>query len=94
MSLGEVKTGPNCYVDPNSPPSSYAVASVYEGDPGGWPKVATATLLRAFFVMPGLALAGIRGRKLVLGSIGGSVGITAALFALYGLKRSGVKWMP
>jgi hypothetical protein len=85
----EAKNGPSCYVDPNSPPSSYAVAAVYEGDPSGWPKVVTATALRTGFVLPGLALAGIRGRQLLLGSLLGSVGITAALFILYGVKRSG-----
>lgn len=91
----ETKTGPSCYVDPSSPPSSYAVASVYEGDPGAWPRVATGTLTRAFFILPGLALAGIRGRNLIVGSALGSVGITVALFALYGLKRAGVmKWEP
>lgn len=82
-------------MNPNSPPSSYAVASVYEGDPGAWPRVVTATAMRAFFVAPGLAVAGIRGKKLLVGSLAGSVGITAALFALYGLKRAGVMaWNP
>ncbi len=91
----EKTTGPSCYIDPNSPPSSYAVASVYEGDPGAWPRVLTATAMRTFFVLPGLAAAGVRGRQLLLGSLFGSVGITAALFALYGLKRAGVvKWNP
>lgn len=85
--------GPSCYVDPNSPPSSYAVAAVYEGEPGSWAKVATATAMRAFFICPGLAIAGVRGRQLVYGSLLGSCGITAALFALYGLKRAGVmRW--
>lgn len=95
MALGETKSGPSCYVDPNSPPSSYAVAAVYEGDPAGWAKVATATALRAIFVAPGLAVAGIRGRKLLVGSLAASAGITTALFLLYGLKRAGVmKWSP
>lgn len=84
------QTGASCYVDPSSPPSSYAVASVYEGDPGAWGRVVVATGLRTVFVLPGLAIAGVRGRQLLLGSFLGSVGITAALFALYGLKRAKV----
>lgn len=68
---------------------------MYEGDPGAWPRVVTGTLMRAFFILPGLGLAGIRGRNLIVGSALGSVGITAALFVLYGLKRAGaVKWAP
>lgn len=91
--MAEQTTSPGCYIDPNSPPSSYAVASVYEGDPNGWARVATATLMRAFFVAPGLAIAGVRGKKLVLGAVLGSAGITGALFVLYGLKRAGVmRW--
>ena len=80
---------PQCYIRPGSPPSSYAVAAVLEGEPGGWWKVAKATALRAVFVAPGVAVAGLRGRKLVLGSLLGSVGITIALFALYGAQRGG-----
>ena len=63
---------------------------MYEGDPTGWLQVAAATGLRSLFVMPGLALAGVRGRKLVVASLAGSVGITLALFAVYGLRRAGI----
>ncbi len=40
--------------------------------------------------MPGLAVAGVRGKRLLYGSVLGSVGITAALFAVYGLRRAGI----
>jgi len=75
------------YVEPGAPPSSYPVAAVLEGEPGGWPAVAWGTVKRSAFIAPGLALAGIRGKQLVLGSVYASLGITAALFALYLARR-------
>ena len=71
------------YVEPDAPPSSYPVAAVLEGEPGGWPGVILGTVKRSVFIAPGLALAGIRGKKLVLGSVYSSAVVTAWLFALY-----------
>lgn len=77
------------YVEPQAPPSSYPVAAVIEGEPGGWPKVITGTIKRSVFIAPGLALAGIRGKQLVLGSIYSSVVVTAWLFGLYLARKKG-----
>jgi len=76
-------------VEPGAPPSAYPVAAVIEGEPGGWPGVIWGTVKRSAFVAPGLALAGIRGKQLVLGSVYSSLGITAALFALYLARKNG-----
>ncbi len=84
----EQQQGPVCYVDPKSPPSSYAVAAALEGEPYAMARVAGATAMRGLFIVPGLAFAGVRGKKLVLGAAYGAVGITVALFVLYGLRRS------
>lgn len=76
------------YIAPGSPPSSYAVAAVYEGDPAGWLWVGGGTFARSLFILPGLYLAGVRGKRLFLGSLLGSVTISTALFVFYGLRRS------
>ena len=79
-----------------SPPSTYAIARVYEGDPGGWPAVAFGTLQRSLFLLPGLWVAGVRGQRFWLGGLLGSASITASLFVLYGLRRAQVvaPWEP
>jgi len=61
---------------------------VLEGEPGAVVRVITATAIRAAFILPGLALAGVRGRKLFVGAALGSTSITSALFILYGLRRA------
>lgn len=90
LKLVEQKNGPVCYVNPKSPPSSYAVAAVLEGEPFAVARVVGATAVRSAFIVPGLALAGVRGRHLLWGAVLGATGITAALFALYGLRRARV----
>jgi len=80
----------NTYVEPQSPPSSYAIAAALEGEPGAWGRVIGVTLARALFIVPGLYLGGIRGRKILTGSLMAATTITGALFILYGLKRSGM----
>ena len=88
--MAEVAAGAKCYIHPGSPPSSYAVAGVLEGKPGAWGQVALGTAQRAMFILPGLAIAGARGRALWLGAFLGSVGITTALFGFYAARRAGV----
>lgn len=78
------------YVESSSPPSSYAIADVYEGQPGAWGRVLVSTAQRGLFILPGLWLARVRGPQLLIGSITGSVTITLALFGFYGLRRYGV----
>lgn len=78
------------YVDAGSPPSSYAIADVYEGRPGAVGRVLIGTGQRSLFILPGLWVAGIKGPKLVTGALAGSAAITLALFIFYGLRRRGV----
>ena len=75
------------YVKPQSPPSSYAVAGVLDGEPGAWPRVFTGSAQRAVVIVPGLWLAGIRGRQLATGALYASATITTFLFVLYSLKK-------
>lgn len=82
-----VETGDG-YVDQQSPPSSYAIAGALEGEPGAWGRVFLVTLARAFCIMPGLYIGGVRGKHIVTGSAAAAVTITGMLFALYGLKRA------
>lgn len=78
------------YIRKNSPPSSYAIAAVIEGEKGGWPRTIGQTLQRSLFIAPGLALAGIKGPQLIKGSIYSSATITGFLFGLYILRKKGV----
>ncbi|MCP4204266.1 MAG: hypothetical protein GY769_20305, partial [bacterium] len=45
--------------------------------------------LRAILIAPGMALAGAKGRNLILGSLLSSATITAFLFIFYGAKNDG-----
>ena len=82
------------YLERDAPPSLYAVSAVLEGEPGAWPRVVGNTLLRAAFLAPGawvgFKLAGGQPRvgQVASAALGGSIGITAGLFALYAWKRS------
>lgn len=74
-------------VEEGSPPSSYAIADLVQGKPGSLGRTASLTAQRAFFIVPGLYVAGIRGTQLLTGSIYGSAGITLWLVGLYTLKK-------
>lgn len=74
-------------LETQSPPSSYAISAVFDGEPGAWTRVAFTTALRSGFIAPGLYLSGARGKQLLFGSLLGSVSITAFLFLYYGIKR-------
>ncbi len=69
-------------------PSSESVNDVLAGRTNGWPKVVGSTLLRALLIMPGVAVAGARGWRLVGGAFLGSATITAFLFVFYGAQRA------
>lgn len=75
------------YVEAHAPPSSYAIADAIEGKPGAWPRVAGLTAVRTAFILPGLLLAGIRGKQALTGATYGSVGISLYLLALYGSRK-------
>jgi hypothetical protein len=89
MSKSRVK-GCCPYLAPKSPPSSYAVAGVLEGERGAWNRVAFGTLQRSLFIAPGLAMAGIRGGELVKGSLYSSLSITGFIFLTYILRKKGI----
>ncbi len=70
-------------------PSSASVQAALNGEKNGWGKVVASTALRALLVMPGVALAGARGKDLVVGSMLSSATITAFIFFFYGIKGNG-----
>ncbi len=78
------------YVSQQSPPSTYAIAAVLEGQPGGWPSVFIGTAQRTAFILPGLFVAGLRGRQLFTAALFASVSITTCLFPYYMMRRSGI----
>ena len=69
-----------------SPPSSYAVLAVVEGQDGAVWDLATLTLLRSTFVLPGLYAVGLRGKDLVKASVAASASISAALLVWYAIS--------
>jgi hypothetical protein len=71
-----------------SPPTSYAAHAVLQGNRGSVLAFAGLTLLRSLLIAPGLAIAGIRGKKLFYGSLAGSGVISGvALAYVYMLDR-------
>jgi len=64
-----------------SPPTSYAAHAVLQGNRGSIFAFAGLTLLRSLLIAPGLALAGIRGKKLFYGSLAGSGVISGVALA-------------
>jgi len=67
VPLGNADTVPQ-----GSPPSSYAAYAIVDGEPGSIVRFAGLTILRALLIAPGVALAGVRGKQLILGSLAGS----------------------
>lgn len=68
-------------------PSTESTLSALRGEPGGWGKVVSTTLLRALIIAPGVWVGGGRGWRLVGGSLVGSVGITAFLFLWHSMHE-------
>ena len=64
-----------------SPPTSYAAHAALKGTPRAIAAFAGLTLLRSLIIAPGLALAGIRGKKLVQASLAASGTISATALA-------------
>lgn len=79
------------HVPLGSPPTSYAAYGVVTGQPGAILRMTAFTLLRSLILAPGLAIAGIRGRTLILSSVAGSVTMTSYALgcALYSKWKSG-----
>lgn len=74
---------------PGQLPSSASVLSVLNREPGGWTKVALSTALRGLLIMPGIAVGGLRGWRMVGAAALGSATITTFLFVFYGARMDG-----
>jgi hypothetical protein len=74
----------NVPMERGAPPSTYCALAVYEGEPNAIPKFLGAFLVRSLFVMPGLAVAGLRGKKLLGASLAASASISVVLLGYYG----------
>jgi hypothetical protein len=66
-----------------SPPSTYSILALLEGQPGAVGDVVENTLLRMLLIAPGLWLVGLRGRQLVLSTAAASASITVGLTGYY-----------
>jgi hypothetical protein len=82
VPLGNADTVPQ-----GSPPSSYAAYALAEGERGALLRFAGLTVLRALLIAPGVALAGARGQKLILGSLAGSAVISVAALGYVFVSR-------
>lgn len=75
-----------------SPPSTYAVASVINGEPGGAARLVGVTALRAIFIAPGIWLGGkvvgmkVTGWPLLGMTMSASGAISIGLLGWYWLK--------
>jgi hypothetical protein len=88
MTLGQIAGGVGGSTTPNLP-SSDSTLSFLRGEPGGFGKVLTTTLLRALILAPGVWVGGGRGWRLVTGSLVSSLSISAFLFLWYSAHESG-----
>ncbi len=74
-----------------SPPSSYAIQSLLEGEEGSVGRVLEATILRTVFILPGLYLVTpYRGRRLLGVAMAASGSITVSLIVYYALRKNGL----
>jgi hypothetical protein len=64
-----------------------SVCQVLDGEPGGIPKFVGHWLLRSALMMPGLALAGIRDKRLVTGALFSSTFVSLFLVAYTAFER-------
>ena len=74
-------------VQPQSPPSTYAIAAWLDGEPGAGVRVGRLTLERALVIGSGLLLAGFRGRDAVRGALIASATVTGWIVVDYRLQR-------
>lgn len=61
---------------------------MFNGEPGAVPKVIGHWMLRSALMMPGLALAGVRDKRLVTGALLSSTFVSLFLIAYTGFERS------
>jgi hypothetical protein len=67
---------------------------VLDGAPGAWPKFLAHWMLRSALIMPGLAIAGVRDKRLVTGALLSStlVSVFLVLFTVAERGRRGMSW--
>ena len=85
----QIQTVPQQQQQQQQLPSSESVNAVLRGEQGGWGKVVISTALRAILILPGMALSGVRGSRLLWGAGLSSATITVFLFIFYGAKCDG-----
>ncbi len=74
-------------VEAESPPSAYAISDLVQRKPGAVGRTFVLTLQRSLLIAPGLYVAGLRGRRLMTGSVYASIGVTLALALVYSFKK-------
>ena len=74
-------------VEAESPPSAYAISDLVQRKPGAVGRTFVLTLQRSLLIAPGLYVTGLRGRRLLIGSVYASVAVTLALAILYSFKK-------
>jgi hypothetical protein len=88
------------YIRPESPPTSYAIASFLDGEPGGGWRVISGAATRALFLAPGLWLGlkladvKVTGKQVATASLVGSATITAMLVLYYSFRKAGGPALP
>lgn len=89
-ALGNVvSTGAVSGVPEGSPPTSYAAYACINGEKGAYLKFGALTVLRSLLIAPGMALAGIRGPKLLYGALAASGAVSvSALVYCYALGQA------
>jgi len=82
---------PDAFVERESPPTSYAIAALLNGEPDGPFRLVKGILQRTIFIAPGLWVSGIREPKqLLLSTIVTSTSVSLFLIAFFALQRQGV----
>ena len=69
-------------------PSSASVCAVLDRKPGGWPKFLAHWFLRGVLIVPGLAIAGVRDKRLIYAPLVSSTFISLFLVSFTLYKRS------
>jgi len=62
------------------------VCGVLDGAPGAWPKFLAHWMLRSALIMPGLAIAGVRDKRLITGALASST-LVSAFLTIYTLSE-------
>jgi hypothetical protein len=75
-------------------PSSASVCGVLDGAPGAWPKFIGHWFLRSALIMPGLAIAGVRDKRLITASLLSStlVSLFLVMYTVTERGRKGMSW--